>query len=121
MLSVVKREFPNEDAQAIVALLDAYGVESYENERDRVQLAILKLSQGEAEKLLEVIYILLESSRHISLMILPFMPETSDKILLTLGLNPSDEKGKSIKDLRKWAELPAGGIIKKGESLFPRI
>ena len=53
MLSVVKREFPNEDAQAIVALLDAYGVESYENERDRVQLAILKLSQGEAEKLLD--------------------------------------------------------------------
>ena len=52
VLSVVKREFPTEDPETIVALLDAYGVEPHETGRDRVQLAILKLSQGDPEKLL---------------------------------------------------------------------
>jgi hypothetical protein len=37
----------------VVELLDGYGVESYERERERVQLAILKLSEGNEEKLRE--------------------------------------------------------------------
>jgi hypothetical protein len=36
-------------------VLDGYGVESYERERERVQLAILKLSEGNEEKLREFV------------------------------------------------------------------
>jgi hypothetical protein len=39
-----KRCFPNEDLQKIIAFLDEYGTEPYERERERVQIAILKLS-----------------------------------------------------------------------------
>ena len=41
--------FPHADASAILALLDHYGVEPYE--RERVQLAILNLSEGDEAKL----------------------------------------------------------------------
>ena len=37
----------------MIELLDTYGVEPYEQERERVQLAILKLSGGSEEKLRE--------------------------------------------------------------------
>ena len=39
----------------MLELLDTYGVESYERERKRVQLAILKLSAGNEEKLREFV------------------------------------------------------------------
>jgi hypothetical protein len=45
--------FPNEDASKIIGILDQYGVRPHEQERERVQLAILKLSGGEVEKLEE--------------------------------------------------------------------
>jgi len=37
----------------VLELLGTYGIESYERERERVQLAILKLSEGNEEKLRE--------------------------------------------------------------------
>jgi hypothetical protein len=33
-------------------ILDLYGIESHEGERERVQIAILKLSEGDDDKLL---------------------------------------------------------------------
>src|SRR5437588_7538753 len=39
----------------VLELLDSYGVESYERERERVQLGILKLSEGNEEKLREFV------------------------------------------------------------------
>ena len=39
----------------VLELLDTYGVESYERERERVQLAILKLSAGSEEKVREYV------------------------------------------------------------------
>ena len=39
----------------MLELLGSYGVESYERERERVQLAILKLSEGNEEKLHEFV------------------------------------------------------------------
>jgi hypothetical protein len=52
VLSVAQRDFPTEDPATVIALLDAYGTEPHERERDRVHLAILRLSDGDAEKLL---------------------------------------------------------------------
>lgn len=46
VLTKVKEVFPQDDPAEILTLLDQYGVEHYERERDRVQLAILRLSEG---------------------------------------------------------------------------
>ena len=46
VLRVIRREFPAEVFAAVLALLDRYGAEPWERERDRVQLAVLKLASG---------------------------------------------------------------------------
>jgi hypothetical protein len=51
VVSVVEKSFPESGHARVFELLDTYGVESYERERERVQLAILKLSEGNEEKL----------------------------------------------------------------------
>jgi hypothetical protein len=44
--------FADHDATAIMSILDGYGVAEHERERERVQLAILKLSAGDEDKLI---------------------------------------------------------------------
>lgn len=39
----------------MLAVLDAYGTETYERERERVQIDILKLSEGSVDKLLHFV------------------------------------------------------------------
>jgi len=51
VLTKIKHSFPNHDPAEIVAILDQYGVDAYENERERVQLAVLKLSDGNMDRL----------------------------------------------------------------------
>src|SRR5437899_990306 len=55
VVGVVQKNFPGSAHTRVLELLDTYGVESYERERERVQLAILKLSDGSEEKLREFI------------------------------------------------------------------
>jgi hypothetical protein len=43
---IVRRDFPAEQFADVMAVLDEYGKESWENEVSRVQLAVLKLAQG---------------------------------------------------------------------------
>ena len=50
VLAAVAEQFPDRDAAAVLALLDSYGTRRSEPERERVQLAILKLSGGDIEK-----------------------------------------------------------------------
>ncbi len=47
----VQSVFPSHDPAEILALLDTYGTETYERERERVQLAVLKLSKGDIDRL----------------------------------------------------------------------
>lgn len=47
--------FPGEDTATVVGILDLYGVESYERERERVQVGILKLSGGDVDRLLAAV------------------------------------------------------------------
>src|SRR4051812_43519579 len=49
---IVRRDFPSEDFATVIALLDEYGTERYETEKDRVQLAVLKNSAGSIDELL---------------------------------------------------------------------
>ncbi len=55
LLNEVISLFPKEDPATVLELLDYYGKEPYERERHRVQKAILKISGGDADKLLEFI------------------------------------------------------------------
>src|SRR5467141_4373978 len=55
VVAVVQKTFPESAHARVLELLDTYGVESYEREQERVQLAILKLSEGNEEKLREFI------------------------------------------------------------------
>ena len=55
VLEKIAQYWPNEDPREIMNILDEYGVESYEVGRARVQLAILKLSEGERDRLDELV------------------------------------------------------------------
>lgn len=68
-----------------------------------------------------VMYNVLERLRHISWMILPFMPETAEKILTGLGSDPQEEMKKGLEEVIEWGGLSADADIKKPEPLFPRI
>jgi hypothetical protein len=51
VLDKVRQLWPGHGSAEIMAELDRYGAESYERERERVQLGILKLSGGVLERL----------------------------------------------------------------------
>jgi hypothetical protein len=48
---VVRREFPEEEIAGVLTTLNEYGTEDYHREKERVQLAVLKLAGGSREKL----------------------------------------------------------------------
>jgi len=51
VLAAVRAGFGSAHATAILAILDQYGGEPHERERDRVHLAILNLCEGDEAKL----------------------------------------------------------------------
>src|SRR5438874_13047567 len=53
VIAAIQATIPESSRARVLELPDRYGVESYERERERVQLAILKLSGGTEEKLRE--------------------------------------------------------------------
>jgi hypothetical protein len=55
VVAVVQKSFSDAAYARVCELLDNYGVESYEHERERVQLAILKLSDGNERKIREFV------------------------------------------------------------------
>lgn len=48
---LARRLFPGVQEAIVLEMLDRYGIEWYERERDRVQVAVLKLSNGDLERL----------------------------------------------------------------------
>ena|SRR5258708_32335161 len=50
--ATVAKCFPSVNTEEVLNILDRYGTEVYERERERVQIAILKLSEGDRDKLL---------------------------------------------------------------------
>ena len=51
VLAMVRRLFPEAEVSAVMVILDRYGADLAEPERARVQLAILKLSEGQTSRL----------------------------------------------------------------------
>jgi hypothetical protein len=48
---VVRRDFPADRAEQVLAMLDEYGKEDWQREPHRVRLAVLKLAAGDIERL----------------------------------------------------------------------
>ena len=71
------------------------------------------------EKLIAIMYRLLEALRAVAIFISPFMPQASEKILQQIGLDPKQKYDLDV--IRSQAPLPAGNALIRGESLFPRI
>ncbi len=65
-----------------------------------------------------VLYNLCETLRIVSILIEPFMPNTSPKIWKQLGFTKDIL---SFESASFWGTLKPGNIVKKGENLFPRI
>ena len=76
----------------------------------------LAKDEEQRERLGTVLWTLAESVRAISLLIYPFLPETSREIRTKLGL--SSEAGPENAD---WGYTEAGTVVRKGENLFSRI
>ncbi|KPJ73213.1 hypothetical protein AMJ48_01980 [Parcubacteria bacterium DG_74_1] len=73
------------------------------------------------EKIDAVLYNVLEGIRHIAWILLPFLPETANKIFEQLGLDPEKEKEKTFDETTKWGGLKPGTKFKKSKPLFPKI
>lgn len=71
------------------------------------------------EKLMAVMYRLLEALRNVAIFISPFMPQAAEKILLQIGLDATVKYDLEI--IRQKAPLPAGLALTRSESLFPRV
>jgi methionyl-tRNA synthetase len=74
--------------------------------------------EGKTDELAQTMYILLELTRVISVLLLPFMPQASQKILVKLSCTP--EAKETIDVLLVWGRLEPGTAIAKGDPLFPR-
>ncbi len=55
LLNAIRASFRDCEPETILAELDNYGLQPYEREKERVQLAIIELSGGNPDKLAELI------------------------------------------------------------------
>jgi len=69
----------------------------------------------------EILYSILESIRHYAWLLDPIMPETSRKMLASLGLDRDEEAKKGIATLRAWGGLAPGSALPEPQPIFPRI
>ena len=69
-------------------------------------------------RLAHVLYNLLEAARVCAVLLIPFMPESCEKIFAQIG---ADESARTWDSAAKWGVLPADVSVTKGENLFPRI
>ena len=69
-------------------------------------------------RLAVVMYNLCESLRIVSILIAPFMPETTLKIQEQLGISGDCV---SYEQAASWGKTPDGTLVQKGATLFPRI
>ena len=57
VIGAIRAGFPQSDAETVLAVLDLYGIEVHEREKERVQLAIVALSEGKEDKLLYLVQV----------------------------------------------------------------
>ena len=100
VVAAIQATFPESSRARVLELLDRYGVESYERERERVQLAILKLSGGSEEKLREFLAVAKRDYRDVlfwaeypeeSRLDTPEKRERIKKMFEKFGIKPPDD------------------------------
>lgn len=74
------------------------------------------LAKKEPAEVLKILYHLLEIIRHVSFMLMPFLPQTAAKIREALNF----ESEKLYPDNIAWGALKEGTSVKKIEALFPK-
>ncbi len=79
-----------------------------------------ELAKTNPEQIPIVMYNLLESLRQISIVLYPFLPETSDKISKQLGLEPINPENFNFEKEIQWGGLPEGHQLGQSEILFPK-
>jgi methionyl-tRNA synthetase len=78
------------------------------------------LAKNDTDRLSAVMFNILESIKVVSVMLWPFMPETSEKIQGFMGLKNTG-KDLTLEDVRQWGGLLPTRLISKVPQLFPRI
>ncbi|MDE6589101.1 MAG: methionine--tRNA ligase, partial [Oscillospiraceae bacterium] len=80
--------------------------------------ALAKDMEANGTRLATVLYNLLEAVRVCAVLLIPFMPESCEKIFAQIG---ADESARTWDSAEQWGILPAAVAVTKGENLFPRI
>jgi len=71
------------------------------------------------EKLIAIMYNLLAALKATAVLISPFLPETSVKILRQIGMDADTKL--DLAHAADWSLLKPGATLTRGESLFPRV
>lgn len=79
-----------------------------------------ELAKKDPTEVLKILYHLLEILRHASMMILPFLPQTAEKIQNALNFSAGQGE-KLYPNNIQWGGLKEGTSLKKIEPLFPRL
>ena len=77
---------------------------------------VLAKDEAKKDRLATVLYNLLESIRFAAVLLQSFMPETAEKILVSIGTEQ-----KSLESLETFGNLDSTQVVKKPEILFARI
>ncbi len=80
--------------------------------------ALAKDMEANGLRLASVLYHLLDATRICGILLLPFMPESMEKLFAQIGAEASVQTWDSAK---RWGALPERVTVTKGENLFPRI
>ncbi len=80
---------------------------------------ILAKNEADRPRLGTVLYVLLECTRIVAVLIAPTMPRTPERIFAQIGV--TDEAQKTWASVKTFGGLVPGLMVKKGEALFPRI
>lgn len=80
---------------------------------------ILAKNEEDRPRLGTVLYVLLECTRIVAVLISPTMPRTPERIYAQIGVQ--DEELKTWDSIKIFGGVKAGSTVHKGEALFPRI
>ena len=80
--------------------------------------ALAKDMEANGARLAHVLYNLLETTRICATLLIPFMPESMEKLFVQIGAGADAQSWESA---AAWGVLAEDAAITKGENLFPRI
>ena len=106
---------------AVKEFIDA--VNLYVTEQEPWKTAKATDDPAQVERLHTVLYVMCESLRAVAVLYNPVMPKAMASLWQQLGAESAlgaiaDQR---VQTAASWGQLPAGSVITKGESLFPRL